>query len=125
MDENLRGQMQSLLDAWAEAIVANDAERIDAFAEEGWTLIGTGGPTPRERFLDVVRSGRLTHESMTFEVLEVWDRGELVVVLAHGTNSGHWDGRPFEEDEYVTEVFARHDGGWRCVVSSLTPRVVQ
>lgn len=123
MDENLRREMQALLDGWAAAIVANDADRIDAYAEEDWTLVGTGGAMPRRRFLDLVRSGRLTHEEMRFEVLDVWDRGDVVVVLAHGVNSGHWEGRPFHEDECTTEVFARQDGGgWRCVVSALTPR---
>lgn len=125
MDEDLRREMQDLLDAWAEAIVANDAERIGAYAEDGWTLIGTGGPMPRARFLELVATGDLTHEEMRFEVLDVWDRGEIVVVLAHGTNSGHWQGHQFHEDEYVTAVFARHDGGWRCAVSTLTPRVTR
>lgn len=122
MSEDLRREMHELLEAWAEAIVANDPARIDSFAEPGWTLVGTGGPMPRERFLALVASGELTHEEMRFEVLEVWDRGDVVAVLAHGTNSGHWRGQPFHEDEYVTEVFARHDDGWRCVVSALTPR---
>lgn len=122
MDENLRREMHELLDDWAQAIVANDPERIASYAEEGWTLIGTGGAMPRERFLGLVASGELTHEEMRFEILDVWDRGDLVVVLAHGTNSGHWKGQQFHEDEYVTEVFARHDDGWKCVVSTLTPR---
>jgi len=77
MDENLRREMQALLDGWAAAIVANDADRIDAYAEEDWTLVGTGGAMPRRRFLDLVRSGRLTHEEMRFEVLDVWDRGDV------------------------------------------------
>lgn len=123
MDETLRRQMRALLDAWAQAIVANDADRIGSFAAEDWALVGTGGTVPRERFLDLVRSGRLTHEEMAFEVLDVRDLGDVVVVIAHGTNSGHWEGEPFHEDEYTTEVFTRDaDGGWRCVVTTLTSR---
>jgi len=122
MDENLRREMHDLLDAWAQAIVANDPDRIGSYAEEGWTLIGTGGAISRERYLGVVASGELTHEQMSFEILDLWDRGDFVVVLAHGINSGHWKGQQFHEDEYVTEVFARHDDGWKCVVSALTPR---
>ena len=47
--------------------------------------------------------------------------GDVAVVVAHGTNRGQWQGSPFEADEWVTEVFVRRDGGWRCAVSALTP----
>lgn len=123
IDSDLRRDMDQLLEAWAAAIVANDAGRIDAFAEEDWALVGTGGVMTRQGFLDLVASGQLTHEEMNFEILDLWNRGDLVVVLAHGTNRGHWQGQPFAEDEYVTEIFARHADGWRCVVSTLTPRM--
>ncbi|WP_413452595.1 nuclear transport factor 2 family protein [Georgenia phoenicis] len=124
MDETLRRRVSEFLDAWAEAIVANDADRIGSFATADWVLVGAGGTISRERFLYLVRSGRLTHEEMRLEVLDVRDRGDVVVAIAHGTNSGHWEGRPFHEDEYTTEVFVREaDGGWRCVVTALSPRV--
>lgn len=122
MDTDLHSQMHQLLEAWAAAIVANDVDRIDAFAEEDWALVGTGGVMTRAGFLELVASGELTHEQMNFEILDLWDRGDLIVVLAHGTNQGHWQGQPFAEDEYVTDIFARHPDGWRCVVSTLTPR---
>ena len=59
------GQIQSLLDGWAAAIVANDAERIGAFAEDGWTLVG--------------RSGNL---SAQYEHTMIITRGAPVVVTA-------------------------------------------
>lgn len=123
MNTDLRREMQQLLDDWAAAIVANDPARIAGFAEDRWALVGGRGALPRQRFLDVVASGELTHEAMSFDVLDVWDRGEVVVVLAHGTNSGHWQGSPFTADEFVTEVFSRDGEGWRCVVSALSPRM--
>ncbi|QDB79022.1 nuclear transport factor 2 family protein [Georgenia wutianyii] len=123
MGQDLRQEMRGVLDAWAQAIVANDADRIGAYAAQDWVLVGTGGTVDRRQFLDLVRSGRLTHEEMGFEVLDVRELGDVVVVLAHGTNSGHWEGRSFHEDEYTTDVFARDaDGAWRCVVTTLTPR---
>ncbi|MCM3659732.1 nuclear transport factor 2 family protein [Georgenia satyanarayanai] len=45
-----RDEIRALLDAWAQAIVANDADRIGSFATEDWVLVGTGGTVPRERF---------------------------------------------------------------------------
>jgi ketosteroid isomerase-like protein len=113
---------QSILDAWAAAIVANDAERIGAFAEPDWVIVGPeGGPGTRDQFLAVVESGELTHSDMAFRILEARTYGDVAVVLAHGTNHGEWQGAPFGADEWVTDVFVRRDGGWRCAFSALTP----
>jgi ketosteroid isomerase-like protein len=35
------------LDGWAEAIVANDVDRIAAFAEPDWVIVGPEGPDVR------------------------------------------------------------------------------
>lgn len=122
MTRSMREQFQALLNDWAAAIVANDANRIGAFAEPDWVLIGPeGGPLHRDRFLSVVASGDLTHSQMTFEVLDTRLYGDVAVVVAHGTNQGHWQGSPFEADEWTTDVFVRRDDGWRCAVSALTP----
>ncbi len=122
MSEPMAQQMQALLDDWARAIVSNDPDAIASFARDDWALVGGRGVFEGGQFLELVASGELTHEAMDFEVLRTWEHGDTVVVLAHGTNRGHWRGDPFAEDEYVTEVFAREGAGWRCVVSTLTPR---
>ncbi|WP_067463698.1 nuclear transport factor 2 family protein [Nocardia amamiensis] len=113
---------QALLDKWAAAIVANDADSIGSFATSDWILTGPeGGPGDRETFLSLVASGDLTHSEMEFELLEVRVFGEVAVILAHGTNKGAWRGEPFSSDEWVTEVFVREDGAWLCTMSALTP----
>jgi hypothetical protein len=115
-------EFQALLDGWAEAIVANDAQRIGAFTEPDWELVTPeSGPVPRDRFLDVVRSGRLTHSAMAFAVISVRRHDDLAVVVARGTNRGEWNGEPFSADEWVTEYFIARDGRWCCALSSLTP----
>lgn len=112
----------ALLEQWAAAIVANDPERIAAFVEPDWVLVTPeSGQVPVDRFLAVVSSGELTHTHMAFELLGVRLLGDVAVVTARGANSGSWQGTPFEVDEWVTEVFVRRDGTWRCSVSALTP----
>ena len=50
------GEFQALLDRWASAIAANDADAIAAFAEPDWELVTPeSGPVSLDRFLDVVR----------------------------------------------------------------------
>jgi ketosteroid isomerase-like protein len=115
---------QALLDEWAAAIVANDADRISTFAEPDWELVTPeSGPVPLDRFLEVVRSGGLTHSEMSFEVLSVRRHGHVAVVVAHGVNRGEWHSGPFRADEWATDYFIERDGRWRCALSSLTPRV--
>lgn len=115
-------EFQRLLDEWAAAIVANDADQIDTFVDPGWQLVTPeGGPVARERFLSIVRDGSMTHSQMAFEVLSVRLHGDTAVVVAHGTNQGEWQGQGFSADEWVTEIFVRCDTGWRCILSALTP----
>src|SRR5690625_5467543 len=83
---------QHLLDDWAEAIVANDAERIGAFVSPEWQLVDTGGIIPLKKFLDVVGSGDLTHETMRFEVLSVQVQDHTAVVVSYRRISEHRHG---------------------------------
>jgi hypothetical protein len=46
--------------------------------------------------------------------------GDAVVVTARKLSSGTWDGVPYEADEWISEVYARVGGRWRCVLSQKT-----
>lgn len=116
-------QFAELLDAWAAAIVANDPDAIGQFAEPEWILVGEGGIFPREQFLEAVRSGRVTHAAMRFDVHTVRVYGDVAVVVVRGRNSGVFDGTAFELDEWTTEVFVRRGDTWRCVLTHLTSAV--
>jgi len=114
---------QTLLDAWASAIVANDVGRIREFTEPGWQLIDpSAGSISLARFLDVVRSGALAHTTMSLEarcLLQVHD--DVTVVIVYGTNTGTWQGNPFTAREWTTDVFVKHKDRWRCAVTAITP----
>lgn len=113
---------QALLNEWAAAIVANDVDRIARFADPDWVLVTPeGGPRPLAAFLALVASGDLVHTAMTFTVLDVRVVDDTAMVLAHGVNRGTWRGEPFSADEWVTEMFVRRAGQWRCTMSALTP----
>ncbi|MEK8225197.1 hypothetical protein NKG05_02245 [Oerskovia sp. M15] len=44
----------------------------------------------------------------------VRDLGDVVVLTGRGANTGHYMGRPFSSDEWITDVFVRGVDGWRC-----------
>ena len=106
---------------FADAIVSNDADRIAACVGDEWRLVGEDGVTDRARFLDVVRSGALTHSMMrSVGDVDVRVYGGVGIVFARVVNTAHFGGRSFEADEWTTDVFSHRDGRWVCVHSHVT-----
>lgn len=50
---------------WAAAIVSDDADLIASFVTDDWVIVSGRGIGTRDEFLALVRSGDLTHSSMT------------------------------------------------------------
>jgi uncharacterized protein (TIGR02246 family) len=114
-------EVVAVADAWAEAIVANDADRIAAFMADDWVIVSDTGWSAREDFLAVVRSGDLTHSAMDRAGdARVRFYGDTAVLTARVTNTAHHGGTRFDADEWTTDVFVRRDGRWLCVLSHIT-----
>lgn len=124
MSDPLHAELEALLKAWGEAIVANDANAIARFAADEWVLVDPqGGPIDSSRFFEAVRSGALTHDTFETEVERVYTYGnDVAVVIAHVTNTGAYKGMLFTADEWSTDVFVRRDNTWLCALTALTPR---
>lgn len=122
-DEELRRELEKLEREWTQAIVSNDAEAIGSFMADEWLIIGQSGITDKKSFLSLVASGDLTHEMMEGDVKKVMDYNVVAIVIARVVNTGHYKGQPFTADEWATDVFARREGRWRCVLTHLTPAV--
>ncbi|MCA1272874.1 nuclear transport factor 2 family protein [Streptomyces rubiginosohelvolus] len=115
-------RLTAIVDDWAAAIVANDADRIGSFMADEWVIVSESGIADREEFLGYVRSGALTHSAMeAVAPPRVRVHGDTAVVTARITNTAHYGGQRFDADEWTTDVFVRRDGHWRCVLSHITP----
>jgi ketosteroid isomerase-like protein len=114
-------ELIAFVDAWADAIVSNDARRIATFMAEDWVIVSESGPSTRETFLSLVSSGELTHSAMD-RVGEPRVRvyGDIAVVTARVTNTAHFGVQRFDADEWTTDVLSRSGDGWRCVLSHIT-----
>ena len=121
MTKGTHEQFDAVLKAWSRAIVDNDAVAIDAFVEPEWVLVGQTGIYSRERFLEAVAAGHLTHGSMSHDVHRVQIYSGVAVVTVRVTNTGTFRGTAFHADEWSTDVFVRRNGTWRCVLTHLTP----
>lgn len=122
-------ELIELAHAWDRAMIANDADAIGSFMSRDWVIIGSDGrEMQREAFLDLIRSGKLTHDIMTSEEVNVRVYDNAAVVTARGVSGGEFAGHRFLEVERVTSVFVREEGVWRCVhthLSRLEPRAAE
>ena len=106
---------------FAEAIVRNDVEGIGRLVTDDWVIIDPNGEiVDRARFLEVIKSGALTHEMMESEDFRVRVYRDSAVVTGVARAKGKFMGQEFSTQERATDVFVRRDGRWRCVLTHLT-----
>ena len=107
--------------AFADAIVKNDPEGIERLVAGDWIIIDPNGETvDRARFLEVIKSGALTHDMMESEDFRVRVYADAAVVTAITSTKGKFMGQEFSTRERATDVFVRRDGRWQCVLTHLT-----
>ena len=122
MEEKVKDELIKLGAEWSEAMVANDADRIGSFMADEWVIVSDRGVAAKEYFLDFVRSGQLMHSA--FEMVgdaRVKVYGDTAVFTTRVVNTAHFGGQTFEADEWTSDVFAKRDGKWLCVLSHITP----
>ncbi|MEU6485567.1 nuclear transport factor 2 family protein [Streptomyces sp. NPDC046887] len=117
--------MRETAHSWSSAITANDPTRIAAHMADDWTIVSASGPSPRDHFLSLVASGRLTHSAMdTITEPRIRIHGDTAILTARITNTAHFDGQTYPADEWTTDIFVRQpDGHWLCVLTHITPVV--
>lgn len=121
-DDALAAELARVEHAFNRAMVSNDVGAISDCITDDWVLVTPeAGVIAREHILRVIRAGDLRHDTMTKEVGRVKVYGEVAVVTARGQNTGTFKGAPIAADEWVTDVYRKVDGRWRCVLTQLTP----
>jgi ketosteroid isomerase-like protein len=119
--ESLNAELKTVVAAWDQAMIRNDADTIGQFMHDDWVIIGSdGGVSDKATFLALIRQGRLSHDTMTSEDLRIRGYGDVVVLIATGISAGRFDGHSFRESERQSNVFVREQGQWRCVLTHLS-----
>jgi ketosteroid isomerase-like protein len=104
--------------AWDAALVDNDAGAVASFMADEWVFVSPTGITPKAALIEWIATGRLAHHAMeAVGPPRVAIHGDVVIVTARKASSGTWDGASYTADEWISEVFVRHDGRWACVLS--------
>jgi uncharacterized protein (TIGR02246 family) len=115
-------ELVALADAWSEAIVSDDADRIAEYMADDWVIVSWSGVTAREDFLSYVRSGALGHSRMDgVGERRVRVYGDTAVLTVRVVSTAQYGGQDLDADEWTTDVFVHRDGAWRCVLTHITP----
>src|SRR5688572_8448766 len=107
---------------WAEAIVANDVKAIGSFMSDDWIMVSNMGISDKAKFLSFVESGDLTHSAMDlaeFARIEVYS--DFAISASRVTNTAHYRGQTFEQNEWTSDVFRKIGDEWKCVLTHITP----
>lgn len=108
--------------AFNDAMVSNDVIRIAGCISDDWVLVTPEvGPVSREGMLAAIGSGTLSHDMMVKQLVRAKVYGDMAVVTGRGQNTGMFRGEPIAADEWITDIYRRIDGRWRCVLTHLTP----
>ena len=121
MSDAARVELLQAIEAWDRAMITNDAERIAPFMADDWTIVGPDGSlNVKPRFLELVRSGMLTHDVMHSTDVDTRLYGDTAVVVFRGLSGGAYAGERFLLTERVSCVYVRQQGRWRCVLTHLS-----
>lgn len=124
-DQHEAKHLDQLAADWADAMIANDADRIGSFMADDWVIVSERGISSKKHFLDFVRSGQLTHsvfEKIGDARIVIYD--DTAVLTARVVNTAHFAGQTFEADEWTSDVFVKRGGEWKCVLSHITPAII-
>lgn len=121
MSSRVEEELIGVAHAWDEAMVGNDPQAIGSYMADDWTIIGPDGSVgDKATFLELVRSGKLTHDVMESHDLKVRVYGDTAVVTGRGVSGGQYQGEFFHLVERTSCVFVRQQGRWRCVLTHLS-----
>lgn len=122
MTDDDRDQLEAAEQAFSAAMVSNDPEMIRRCITEDWVLVTPErGPVPAKRLLAVIADGSLVHDTMTKTTHHMLLMGDVATVTGRGKNTGRYAGAAISADEWITDVYRRVDGKWRCALTHLTP----
>jgi ketosteroid isomerase-like protein len=114
-------ELLKLENEFARAVASNNADALDRLLADDWIIVEPDGSIiDKPRFLEVIRSGALSHESMKSTDLKVRVYGNTAVVTGLTTSKGKFMGQDFISCERATDIFVKQADRWQCVFTQLT-----
>lgn len=115
---NIEADVLAASAAWDAALLADDAAAFAGFVTDDWVYVDPTGTATRDEIVGWIASGMLSHHTMrTIGRPRIAVHGDTAVVTARKASSGTWSGEAYTADEWISEVFVRQGGRWRCMLS--------
>jgi hypothetical protein len=106
---------------WDRVLLENDPVAVGEYMTDEWVYVGPTGLVPKADIIDWIASGRLAHYSMEVTGdIRAQIVSASVLLTARKRSTGTWDGQTYAADEWITQIYAATDGGWRCAFSQKT-----
>jgi len=119
-----RAAQEEILDLekeFGDAMIQNDTDAIGRLLSNDWIIIDPDGSViDRSRFLGVIKLGALKHEAMDSEDIRIRTYGNTATVTAVTHTRTKYLEKEFTAHERATDVFAKQNGQWQCVLTHLT-----
>jgi ketosteroid isomerase-like protein len=117
----MKTELLKLENEFARAVASNNADALDRLLADDWIIVEPDGSIiDKARFLEVIRSGALSHESMKSTDLKVRVYGNTAVVTGLTTSKGKFMGQDFTSCERATDIFVKQAERWQCIFTQLT-----
>jgi len=117
----MREELLKLEKEFTQAVASNNADAIADLLADDWIIVDPDGAIiDKSRFLEVIRSGALSHETMESDDLRVRIYENTAVVTGLSTTKGKFMGQDFTSYERATDIFVKQNNRWRCVLTQLT-----
>ena len=121
LENTMQEELVKLENEFARAVANNDADALDGILADDWIIVDPDGSIiDKARFLGVIKSGVLSHESMESTDLRVRLYGNTAVVTGLTTTKGKFMGQDFASCERATDIFVKQTDRWQCVFTQLT-----
>jgi ketosteroid isomerase-like protein len=105
LESTMKEELLKLEQEFAQAVANNDADAIDGFLADDWIIVEPdGGIIDKARFLEVIKSGALSHETMQSDDIGVRLYGNTAVVTGLTTSKGKFMGQDFTSHERATSI---------------------
>lgn len=123
-DDQLIQQFQSVEDNFNQALATNKVDEIANFISNDWVLLEPEfGIISKERFLNIIQRGDLSHTEMRKKVLWVKLHNNIALVTARGLNIGFYKNNPFNLELWVTNIYKKEGKNWICIMTQEAPMV--
>jgi uncharacterized protein (TIGR02246 family) len=115
-EQDAEKQVMQIVQDWVNAVPNRDTERIgQVLADDFVAIVSDGKKRAKAEYLEEIRSGRYTVESITLDDMQTKILGDTAIVTYYQFENSKTGGVDSSGGSAWTDVLARRDGRWQVV----------